>query len=37
MAAKIKRWFNGWLKAVEDAGMARARRHLEVYGWRKWE
>lgn len=37
MAAKIKQWFDSFLKSMEAAGMERARRHIEQYGYRRWE
>jgi hypothetical protein len=33
MAAKIKRWFDAFWKSVEEAGMERARRHIEQHGY----
>lgn len=37
MAAKIKQWFNRFVKSLEAAGMERARRHVEQYRYRRWK
>jgi hypothetical protein len=37
MVAKIKQWFKAFWKSVEEAGMERARRHIQQYGYRRWE
>jgi hypothetical protein len=37
MAEKIKNIFYRILKALEESGKAKAQRHIETYGLRRWE
>lgn len=37
MKEKLKNLFHRILKALEESGRAKAQRHIETYGLRRWE